>query len=163
MNQKDIHDLIKLINKTDISEFRLKDKDFSVLIRTNDYIKNSGATVISATPQMAAPVIASAPAPVAASAPAEAKAESASAEDDSKFVTFNSPIVGTFYRKPSPDKDAFVKVGDSVSNGTILCVIEAMKLFNEIECEVSGKIVKVLVDDSTPVEYDQPLFIIDPS
>ena len=83
--------------------------------------------------------------------------------DDSKFVTIKSPMIGTFYRKPSPDKDVFVNVGDEVSNGKVVCVIEAMKLFNQIESEVSGKIVKILVDDATPVEYDQPLFLVDPS
>ena len=162
MNQKDIHDLIKLINKTDISEFRMKDKDFSILIRSNDYVKNSGTTIVSAAPQVAAPIVASTPVP-AVSTPAEAPKEAPASTDESKYITFKSPIVGTFYRKPSPDKDAFVKVGDSISSGTILCVIEAMKLFNEIESEVSGKIVKVLVDDATPVEYDQALFLIDPA
>lgn len=167
MDQKDIQDLIKLINKSDISEFRLKEKDFSLVIRSNDYVKNSGTTIVSAAPQMAA-APAAAPAPVAAApvatpaAPAAAK-ESAPAEDDSKYITFKSPIVGTFYRKPSPDKPVFAKVDDKVSPGSVLCVIEAMKLFNEIECEVSGTIVKVLVDDATPVEYDQPLFLIDPA
>ena len=92
--------------------------------------------------------------------PAE-KTEAAS--DDSKFVTIKSPMIGTFYRKPSPDKDVFANVGDEVSVGKVVCVIEAMKLFNQIESEVSGKIVKILVDDATPVEYDQPLFLVDPS
>ena len=160
MNQKDIHDLIKLINKTDISEFRMKDKDFSILIRSNDYVKNAKATIVNTSPQIVAPV-ASTPAS-SVSATTEPKKEETTT-DDSKYITYNSPIVGTFYRKPSPDKDTFVKVGDSISTGTILCVIEAMKLFNEIESEVSGKIVKVLVDDATPVEFDQPLFLIDPS
>lgn len=165
MNQKDISDLIKLVNKTDISEFRMKDKDFSILIRTNDYIKNNGKTIISSAPQqVVASPIANIPAPMVPSAAFETTTKEKLIEsDDSDYITYNSPIVGTFYRKPSPDKDVFVKVGDTISNGTILCVIEAMKLFNEIESEVSGTIVKVLVDDSTPVEYDQPLFLIDPS
>ncbi len=164
MNQKDISDLIKLVNKTDISEFRLKDKDFSILIRTNDYVKNNGKTVISSAPQVVAAPIASVPAPAVPSTAFESDATETQTESDaSNYITYNSPIVGTFYRKPAPDKDVFVKVGDTISNGTILCVIEAMKLFNEIESEVSGTIVKVLVDDSTPVEYDQPLFLIDPS
>ena len=84
-------------------------------------------------------------------------------EEDSNYVTIKSPIIGTFYRKPSPDKPNFVQVGDSISEGSVLCVIEAMKLFNDIESEVSGKIVKILVDDSSPVEFDQPLFLVDPS
>lgn len=164
MDQKDIHDLIKLINKTDISEFRLKEKDFSIVIRTNDYVKANGATIVTSTaPQMAMPSM-----PVAAPAAPVAKVEapkeaSADKVDESKLVTFKSPIVGTFYRKTAPEKPVLVKVDDKVSPGTIVCVIEAMKLFNEIECEISGTIVKVLVDDATPVEYDQPLFLIDPA
>lgn len=162
MNQKEIHDLIKIINKTEISEFRLKDKDFSILIRTNDYIKNTGTTIVSSAPQIAAPAVPSVPAAAAPSVPVAETKEVAS-EVDSKYITFKSPIVGTFYRKPSPDKDAFVKVDDNITVGTVICVIEAMKLFNEIESEINGKIVKVLVEDATPVEYDQPLFIIDPA
>ena len=95
--------------------------------------------------------------------PPLAKEQDAASEEESKYLTIKAPIIGTFYRKPSPDKPAFVEIGDSVSEGSVLCVIEAMKLFNEIESEVSGKIVKVLVEDSTPVEFDQPLFLIDPS
>jgi acetyl-CoA carboxylase biotin carboxyl carrier protein len=106
----------------------------------------------SIAPQPAVSQVAATP-----STPSEATA------DDSKFVTIKSPMIGTFYRKPSPDKDAFVNVGDEVSSGKVVCVIEAMKLFNQIESEVSGKIVKILVDDSSPVEYDQPLFLVDPS
>ena len=102
---------------------------------------------------------AAAPAPVAAAAPAAAPA----ADDNSKYVTVKSPIIGTFYRKPAPDKPMFVEVGSTIGKGDVLCVIEAMKLFNEIESEVSGKIVKILVDDSSPVEFDQPLFLVDPS
>ena len=100
------------------------------------------------------------PTPAAPAAPAE---EAPAAADDSKYVTIKSPIIGTFYRKPSPDKPVFVEVGSSIGEGDVLCVIEAMKLFNEIESEVSGKIVKILVDDSSPVEFDQPLFLVDPS
>lgn len=163
MDQKDIQDLIKLINKSDISEFRLKEKDFSLVIRTNDYVKTNGTTIVAAAPQMAAHAPAPAAAPATIVVENNNTESAAPAEDISKFVTFKSPIVGTFYRKPSPDKPVFAKVDDKVSPGTILCVIEAMKLFNEIECEVSGTIVKVLVDDATPVEYDQPLFLIDPA
>ena len=107
-----------------------------------------------------------APQQVPAAAPASAPAATPAAEsasDDSKFVTIKSPMIGTFYRKPAPDKDVFVNVGDEVSAGKVVCVIEAMKLFNQIESEISGKIVKILVDDATPVEYDQPLFLVDPS
>ena len=107
---------------------------------------------------------AQAPAPAQANeAAAPAKESKDSGEDDSKYITVKSPIIGTFYRKPSPDKPVFSEVGDTIKVGDVLCIIEAMKLFNEIESEVAGKIVKVLVDDSSPVEFDQPLFLVDPS
>jgi acetyl-CoA carboxylase biotin carboxyl carrier protein len=101
-----------------------------------------------------------APAPIAAPA---APAAPAASEDNSKYVTIKSPMIGTFYRKPSPDKPAFIEVGSAIAKGDVLCVVEAMKLFNEIEAEISGKIVKILVDDMSPVEFDQPLFLVDPS
>ena len=102
-------------------------------------------------------------APVAAAPVAEAPQTESAASDDSKYITIKSPMIGTFYRKPSPDKETFVNIGDEIKPGDVLCVVEAMKLFNEIESEVSGKIVKVLADDASPVEYDQPLFLVDPS
>lgn len=165
MDQKDIQDLIKLINKSEISEFRLKQKDFSLIIRTNDYVKNNSGTIItSSAPQMMAAPVQAAPAAVQQTSTSAAEGQAASTEevaiDESKLYVFKSPIVGTFYRKPSPDKPVFAKVDDVVSPGSVLCVIEAMKLFNEIESEVSGTIVKVLADDASPVEYDQPLFLI---
>jgi len=159
MDIKDIQNLIKFVSKAEVSEVKYKTKDFEITIKTPlggsevSYVPQQ--TVYHTAPQAAAPV--SAP-PVAT--PSE-KTESAA--DDSKFVTVKSPMIGTFYRKPSPDKDVFVNVGDEVSVGKVVCVIEAMKLFNQIESEVSGKIVKILVDDATPVEYDQPLFLVDPS
>ena len=110
-------------------------------------------------PMPAAPA---APAPAAAPVPVEAPKAEAAAED-SKYITIKSPIIGTFYRRPSPDKPIFAEVGQSIAEGDVLCIIEAMKLFNEIESEVSGKIVKILVDDASPVEFDQPLFLVDPS
>ncbi|KMQ67165.1 acetyl-CoA carboxylase [Chryseobacterium sp. FH2] len=158
MDIKDIQNLIKFVSKAEVSEVKYKTKDFEITIKT----PLAGSEVAYAQPAVyhTAPQQAVAPAPVATAAPAE-KAEAAS--DDSKYVTIKSPMIGTFYRKPSPDKDVFVNVGDEVSNGKVVCVIEAMKLFNQIESEVSGKIVKILVDDATPVEYDQPLFLVDPS
>jgi acetyl-CoA carboxylase biotin carboxyl carrier protein len=162
MDQKEIQELIKLVSKSDISEIKIKDKDFSIVIRNKNYGARTETTVV---PVVQAPVAA----PVAAAAPAvaESKAEvskpAETSTDNANYVTFKSPMVGTFYRKPSPDKDVFVKVGDKVKAGDVLCIIEAMKLFNEIESEVSGTIVKVLADDSSPVEYDQPLFLIDPA
>ena len=113
---------------------------------------------MQAMSQMAAPVAA---APIAAAVPAAPEAPAA--DDNSKYITIKSPMIGTFYRKPAPDKPMFVEVGSSVGKGDVVCVIEAMKLFNEIESEISGKIVKILVDDASPVEFDQPLFLVDPS
>jgi len=159
MDIKDIQNLIKFVSKAEVSEVKYKTKDFEITIKTplagSDVAYAQPAVYHTAPQQMAA-----APAPAAAPASSE-KAEAAS--DDSKYVTIKSPMIGTFYRKPSPDKEVFVNVGDEVSNGKVVCVIEAMKLFNQIESEVSGKIVKILVDDATPVEYDQPLFLVDPS
>jgi acetyl-CoA carboxylase biotin carboxyl carrier protein len=164
MNLKDIQNLIRFVAKSGASEVELETEDVKIRIKTSsDGSGNVETTVVQhvpvAAPAPAAQVIAAPAAPVAA--PAAAPAEEAS--DDSKYVTVKSPMIGTFYRKPSPDKDAFVQVGDSVNADSVVCVIEAMKLFNEIEAEVSGKIVKVLVDDASPVEYDQPLFLVDPS
>ena len=161
MNQKEIHDLVKLINKTDITEFKIKDKDFSIVIKTG-HSGGAGGTMMpvvhhAAPMQVAAPVAASVPAATST----EAKLEVA--EEVSSGVEFKSPMVGTFYRKPSPDKEVFVSVGDQVKKGDVICIIEAMKLFNEIECEMDGTIIKVLLDDMSPVEYDQPLYLIDPA
>jgi acetyl-CoA carboxylase biotin carboxyl carrier protein len=160
MDIKDIQNLIKFVSKAEVSEVKYKTKDFEITIKT----PLAGSEAVYAQPAVyhTAPQAVAAPAPVATpAAPAAEKAEAAS--DDSKYVTIKSPMIGTFYRKPSPDKDVFVNVGDEVSNGKVVCVIEAMKLFNQIESEISGKIVKILVDDATPVEYDQPLFLVDPS
>ncbi|WP_294216967.1 acetyl-CoA carboxylase biotin carboxyl carrier protein [uncultured Chryseobacterium sp.] len=159
MDIKDIQNLIKFVSKAEVSEVKYKTKDFEITIKT----PLAGSEVSYAQPAVyhTAPQPAAAPAPSQAAAPVAEKQETAS--DDSKYVTIKSPMIGTFYRKPSPDKEVFINVGDEVSNGKVVCVIEAMKLFNQIESEVSGKIVKILVDDATPVEYDQPLFLVDPS
>ena len=157
MDSKELLNLIRFVAKAGVSEVKYKTKDFEINIKT----PLAGSEAVSYVPQ---PVAYQAPAPVAAPAAApatETKTESTS--DDSKYVTIKSPMIGTFYRKPSPDKDVFVNVGSEVKNDTVVCVIEAMKLFNQIEAEVSGKIVKILVDDASPVEYDQPLFLVDPS
>ncbi|WP_447951919.1 acetyl-CoA carboxylase biotin carboxyl carrier protein [Chryseobacterium koreense] len=160
MDIKDIQNLIKFVSKAEVSEVKYKTKDFEITIKTP--LAGSEVSYMQ-QPQM----FHAAPQPMpAAAAPAAAPAAVPAAEsssDDSKFVTIKSPMIGTFYRKPAPDKDVFVNVGDEVSAGKVVCVIEAMKLFNQIESEVSGKIVKILVDDATPVEYDQPLFLVDPS
>lgn len=161
MNIKEIQDLIKFVAKAGVSEVEIEQKDFKITIKT----ESSFAADKQIFVQAAAPTAIAAPAPVAAipvaAAPVTPAADNAG--DDSKYITIKSPMIGTFYRSPGPDKDAFVSVGDSINPGSTVCIIEAMKLFNEIESELSGKIVKVLVDDASPVEYDQPLFLIDPA
>ena len=161
MDIKDIQNLIKFVSKAEVSEVKYKTKDFEITIKT-PLAGSETNYMTSPAVYHTAPQQAPAAAPVA-NAPAAPSAEETAAEDNSKFVTIKSPMIGTFYRKPSPDKDLFVNVGDEISEGKVVCVIEAMKLFNQIESEISGKIVKVLVDDATPVEYDQPLFLVDPS
>ena len=164
MNIKEIQDLIKFVAKSGVSQVDIEQKDFKITIKSDSPEREEKQIIVQAAPPPAAapaPVAAapvSAPAPAATPAPAEGQSA-----DDSKYVTVKSPIIGTFYRSPGPDKDPFINVGDTIAVGDTVCIIEAMKLFNEIESEVSGKIVKVLVDDSSPVEYDQPLFLVDPS
>ena len=161
MNYKEITDLIKLVNKTELAEVKLKDKDFEISIRTSNFQGKSTQVVQSGSaPMMQMP--ASPAAPVAPVASPAAKSEPA-AESTEGLLEVKSPIVGTFYRSASPDKPAYAKVGDSIEKGDTVCIVEAMKLFNEIESEVSGKIVKVMVEDAAPVEYDQVLFLVDPS
>lgn len=171
MTLKELQELIKLVAKTELSEFKFTDGEVKVHMRGKSYQaaqtggNQAGPSIINvpaAAPAYPAP--APAAAPVAAAAPAAPAAASAPAkEDDSKYVEVKSPMIGTFYRSSSPDKDAYVKVGDKVAKGDTVCIVEAMKLFNEIESEVSGTIVKVLVEDAQPIEYDQPLFLVDPS
>ncbi|MEM9834916.1 MAG: acetyl-CoA carboxylase biotin carboxyl carrier protein [Bacteroidota bacterium] len=174
MNFKEIQELIKLIAKTELSEFKLKDGEFQLHVRGKDYAgtKESAPSIINmttpaATPAYAPPAApAAAPAAPAAAAPAPATpapAAAAAPESTANYVEVKSPMIGTFYRSSSPDKDAYVKVGDTIKVGDTVCIIEAMKLFNEIESEVAGKIVKVMVEDAQPVEYDQVLFLVDPA
>jgi acetyl-CoA carboxylase biotin carboxyl carrier protein len=158
INLKEIEALIKLIKKSGVSEVSLDLKDFKITVKTNGH--SAPAPVIVSAPFAAPPSQAySAP---ASSAPASQAAKPAAA-DESNLITVRSPMIGTFYRSSSPDKPPFASAGDEVSPGKVLCIIEAMKLFNEIESEVSGKIVKVLVENASPVEYDQPLFLIEPA
>ena len=157
MRIKEIQNLIKFVAKSGVSEVKLEMEKLKLTIKTGSATQT---VVQQAAPVVQAPVIAEPQKPTIL--PSEKQQESAP-EAESKYFTIKSPIIGTFYRKPSPDKPVFVEIGDSISEGSVLCVIEAMKLFNEIESEVSGKIVKVLVEDSMPVEFDQPLFLIDPS
>jgi acetyl-CoA carboxylase biotin carboxyl carrier protein len=156
MDLKQIQDLVKMVNKSNISELTIEEKDIKITIKQKED-KYVTAAPMQVAPQMQAMPVAAAPAAPAAAAP---KAEAKSADN---LLTIKSPMIGTFYRKPAPGKPNFVEEGDEVRNGKVVCVIEAMKLFNEIESEVSGRIVKILVEDSSPVEYDQPLFLVEPA
>ena len=167
MNYKEIQDLIKLVSKSELSEIRVKDGDFELTIRNKNYLKNSSqqaapmiAPMISAAPSVAAPAAPALAAPAAVETPA---APAADTDSTNGLLEVRSPIVGTFYRSPSPDKPAYVQVGDTINVGSVVCIVEAMKLFNEIESEVGGKIVKVLVEEASPVQYDQVLFLVDPA
>lgn len=155
MDIKQIQDLIKFVSKSGVNEVSIEEQDFKITIKTNQeptYVTAAlPAVAPAAAPQVAAPQVAQ----PAAAAPA-------AASNDANLITVKSPMIGTFYRSAGPGKPSFVNVGDDINTGSVLCIIEAMKLFNEIESEVSGKIVKILVDDAQPVEYDQPLFLVEP-
>lgn len=165
MKLTEIQDLIKFVSKSGVSEVELETKEIKIVIRT----PKSGQPVIMQPAAVMAPPVtvpvaqAIAPAATPAAATTESKAPAATNSDESKYITIKSPMIGTFYRSAGPDKPTFVNVGDEITPGKAVCIIEAMKLFNEIESDVKGKIVKVLVNDATPVEYDQPLFLVDPS
>jgi acetyl-CoA carboxylase biotin carboxyl carrier protein len=165
MNITQIQDLIKFVAKSGVSEVEIEQKDFKITIKTHEpERKNKAPEMIQVAvpaPAQAMPqaVVAPSPSPAAAPSPPAAPASAPAGN----FVEVKSPMIGTFYRSPGPDKPAFIEVGDTIKAGDTVCIIEAMKLFNEIESEVSGKIVKVLVNDSTPVEYDQPLFLVEPA
>ena len=157
MKLKEIQNLIKFVAKSGASEVSLEMENVKITVKTSN---DSPKVVVQepiVIPQQ--PQVTSAP----PASPTIDSSDAVSTDDNSNYITIKSPIIGTFYRKPSPDKPSFVEVGDTISEGTVLCVIEAMKLFNDIESEVSGKIVKILVDDTSPVEFDQPLFLVDPS
>ena len=159
MDLKEIQNLIKFVSNSGVAEVKLETGDIKITIRTTLEGNSPDITYVQQAPMqqaIAAPV-AAIPAATPVAAPA------AAADDNAKYVTIKSPMIGTFYRKPSPDKPVFVEVGNTISKGDVLCVVEAMKLFNEIEAEITGKIVKILVDDMSPVEFDQPLFLVDPS
>ena len=160
MDIRDIQNLIRFVAKSGATEVKLEMDDFKITIKTTTEASAPEVTYIQQAPVAAMPQAA---APVAAPAASAPTAPAAVASEDSKYITIKSPIIGTFYRKPSPDKSVYVEVGNTIQKGDVLCVIEAMKLFNEIESEYSGKIVKILVDDMSPVEFDQPLFLVDPS
>ncbi len=177
MKVSEIQELIRFVAKSGVTEVEIEQKDFKINIKASGQRNRRGVRAQGEEPQQIVtqvipatqlqggipqqmPVQA-APAPAAEAAPAAAEKKAAES-NEANYTEIKSPMIGTFYRKPSPDKDEFVKVGDTINKGDVVCVIEAMKLFNEIESEISGKIVKVLVDDTSPVEFDQPLFLVDP-
>ncbi len=156
MDIKQIQELIRFVAKSGVNEVAIEQEDFKITIKTNQAPTYVTATVPAAAPVYAAAPVAAAPAEEAPATPA------APVADTSKYITVKSPMIGTFYRSASPEKPLFVNVGDEIKPGDVLCIIEAMKLFNEIESEVSGRVVKILVDNASPVEYDQPLFLVEP-
>lgn len=169
MELKEIQDLIKFVAKSGVSEVELESKGFKIVIKTtipHDNVRHEPTFIQTSVPLMApqvqAPVATPTPAPAAVAPASEPAKPSQETADTSNLITVKSPMIGTFYRSSAPDKPPFVNVGDEVKTGKVLCIIEAMKLFNEIESEFSGTIVKVLVDDGSPVEYNQPLFLIQP-
>ncbi|ATA92165.1 acetyl-CoA carboxylase, biotin carboxyl carrier protein [Capnocytophaga canimorsus] len=164
MDLKDIQNLIKFVAKSGASEVKLEMEDIKITIKTNSEEGNKEQVYVQQLPiaQPIAQIPVQQPVQLPTTAP-ETQSTNQGNTDDSKYVTIKSPMIGTFYRRPAPDKPLFVEVGSTIAKGDVLCIVEAMKLFNEIESEVSGKIVKILVDDSSPVEFDQPLFLVDPS
>ena len=160
MNLKEIQNLIKFVAKSGASEVKLEMDDVKITIKTGSESSINQVQQVALPlqiPQTQMPQVAQDDFVSTNTNSVDDKA------DDSKYITIKSPIIGTFYRRPSPDKPIFAEVGQNIAEGDVLCIIEAMKLFNEIESEVSGKIVKILVDDATPIEFDQPLFLVDPS
>ncbi len=154
MDLKEIQNLIKFVSNSGVAEVKLETGEIKITIRTTLEGNSSDITYVQQAPMQQ---LAAASIPVAATPVAPV------VDENSKYITIKSPMIGTFYRKPAPDKPMFVEVGTTIGKGDVLCVVEAMKLFNEIEAEISGKIVKILVDDMSPVEFDQPLFLVDPS
>ena len=164
MKPQEIQELIDFISKSGLDEVNIETSDFKIAVKKH----STAPKAVEAAPRAAEPQAspsapaAGTPAPVAP-APQESPKATEAKEDTSKYIEIKSPMIGTFYRSSNPESDAFVQIGDSVKQGQTVCIIEAMKLFNEIESEVSGKIVKILVENASPVEYDQPLFLVDPS
>lgn len=154
MDLKQIQDLVKMVNKSNISELSIEEKDIKITIKQKEDKYVTGVPV--------QPIPTAQTVPVSASSAIPTSPEPKAAPASDRLLTIKSPMIGTFYRRPSPDKPNFVEEGEDVKNGKVVCIIEAMKLFNEIESEVSGRVVKILVEDSTPVEYDQPLFLVEP-
>ena len=163
MNKKEIEELIKFVSKAGVSEVSLEMKDIKITIKNSAPQRLDQVVSRVAAPAVLPVAVSPLAAPVAPPAPPKSEAPKSTSADESKYLTIKSPMIGTFYRTAGPDKPNFVNVGDEVASGKTICIIEAMKLFNEIESEHAGKIVKVLVENASPVEYDQPLFLIDPS
>lgn len=171
MTFKQIQDLIKLVSKSDLGELKIEQDNFKISLKSKDCFNKSvsvqhAAPVVQSTPAVpqTAPAVASdSQSNASDEGTAPAAAQETTSSDEGNYITVKSPMIGTFYRSASPEKPPFIKVGDTVSKGQVTCIVEAMKLFNEIESEVEGKVVKILVDDASPVEYDQALFLIDPS
>ena len=173
MTFKEITELIKVLNRSNLAEFKMKDGDFELSIKTDRYVDTKSTKVVSTPIPVATTPVATPAQPPAAAAPASTEQtppkkeaeKPAAAKDEEKpsdYLEVKSPMVGTFYRSASPEKPAYVEVGQKINKGDVVCIIEAMKLFNEIESEVSGKIVKVMIDNAQPVEYDQVLFLVEP-
>ena len=168
MKLNEIQDLIKFVAKSGVSEVELETKDVKITIKTNGKGEKSSAPMVvqqsipMVQSQISQPVFQPVAQPVAETRSAEQKKEASAATDESKLVTIKSPMIGTFYRAPAPDADSYVEAGQTVQSGTVLCIIEAMKLMNEIESDVSGRVVKILVENAQPVEYNQTLFLIEP-
>lgn len=168
MEFNQVQKLIKLISESNLAEFKMEEGDVKISIRTKHYAGTKMAPAQQIIPvQTSMPQMQQSQLPVSQAAPAakdteRTETDNSDAAEDDNYVYVRSPMVGTFYRSSAPDKDPFVKPGDQISSGDVVCIVEAMKLFNEIEAEVSGKIIKILVDDTSPVEYDQALFIVDP-
>ena len=163
MNLNEIQDLIKLVSKSGLTEVEIEKKDFKITLKADKSKSGEHPIFVQSAPVAAPVVTAPVAAPVVTPAIQTTAEKPVSTSDDSKLITIKSPMIGTFYRSSGPDKDPFASVGTVVQKGDKVCIIEAMKLFNEIESEVSGKIVKVLIDDASPVEYDQPLFLVEPA
>lgn len=162
MDLKEIQNLIKFVSNSGVAEVKLETGDIKITIRTTLEGNSPDITYVQQAPMQQA--IQQAPqAPPAPQTEIPVTPIATTVDENAKYVTIKSPMIGTFYRKPSPDKPSFVEVGSTIAKGDVLCVVEAMKLFNEIEAEISGKIVKILVDDMSPVEFDQPLYLVDPS
>ncbi len=163
MKIKEIQNLIKFVAKSGAQEVKLEMEDVKITIKTGSSPSKIESGGLVQQIQAATPIVSQIPVQTTPTTQQEPPKSEEKTEEEDKFITIKSPIIGTFYRKAAPDKPAFVEVGDTIKEGGVLCVIEAMKLFNEIESEVSGTIVKILIDDATPVEFDQPLFLINPS